>query len=216
VCVCVCCIYLSIYVSICVMYAVLCCAMLCPPPAGMLVDCSHVHAVTMRAALAASRAPVIFSHSCSRAVCDHPRDVPDDVLALLAANGGVVMVTFVSSFVAGEFWVRGGAVGATVLEVADHIDHIRAVAGVAHVGLGGDYDGCKAPARGLEDVSCYPTLTAELLFRGYSHDDIGKILSGNLFRVLRAAENVSVQMKAEGILPSELALESPSTRVEEE
>lgn len=120
---------------------------------GMLLDLSHVHHETMRAALRVSRAPVLFSHSSSRAVCDHPRDVPDDVLVMVKANGGLVMVTFVSDFVAGKFWVRGGKVGATVIEVADHIEHIAEVAGVDHVGLGGDYDGCLNLARGLKDVA---------------------------------------------------------------
>lgn len=171
----------------------------------MLVDCSHVHTATMRAALEVTRAPIIFSHSSSRAVCNHPRDVPDDILRLLAVNGGVIMVTFVSGFIGGEFWVRGGKVGATVMDVADHIDHIRSVAGIDHIGIGGDYDGCKSLARGLEDVSTYPTLTAELLYRGYSNNELEKILSGNLFRVLRAAEKVKLEMKLEGIRPSELA-----------
>lgn len=169
----------------------------------MLIDCSHVHAETMKAALQVSRAPIIFSHSCSRAVCNHPRDVPDDILRMLVDNGGVIMVTFVSSFVAGEFFVRGGNVGATIIEVADHIDHIKAIAGIDHIGIGGDYDGCKNLSRGLEDVSKYPCLTAELLHRGYSDDHIAKILSKNLFRVLKDAERVSVAMKNEGILPSE-------------
>jgi membrane dipeptidase len=101
---------------------------------GMLVDLSHVHHLTMKAALHTSRAPVIFSHSSTRALCDHPRDVPDDILRMLPANGGVVMITFVSAFVAGPFWVRGGKVGATVIEVADHIDHVKQVAGIDHVG----------------------------------------------------------------------------------
>lgn len=101
---------------------------------GMLVDLSHVHHVTMRVALEVSRAPVIFSHSSTRALCNHPRDVPDDILRMLPTNGGVVMITFVSKFVAGPFWVRGGKVGATVIEVADHIDHVKEVAGIDHIG----------------------------------------------------------------------------------
>lgn len=182
----------------------------------MLVDCSHVHAETMAATLEVSRAPIIFSHSSSRAVCNHPRDVPDGVLRLLVKNGGVVMVTFVSGFVAGEFWVRGGKVGATVLEVADHIDHIRTVSGIDHIGIGGDYDGCKSLARGLEDVSGYPTLTAELLSRGYSNDDIRKILSGNLFRVMREAERIRDAMEGENVLPSEATPESFGEGLKEE
>jgi membrane dipeptidase len=169
----------------------------------MLVDLSHVHVATMVAAIGASRAPVIFSHSSSRAVCDHVRDVPDHVLQLVSANGGLVMVTFVSDFVAGKFWVRGGKVGATVIEVADHVCHIADVAGVDHVGVGGDYDGCESLARGLRDVSCYPNLTAELLHRGWSDEDVRKVLSGNAIRVLRAAEAVRDRMRAEGCLPCE-------------
>ena len=170
---------------------------------GMLVDLSHVHPVTMRVAMEVSSAPVIFSHSSTRALCDHPRDVPDDILRLLPANGGVVMITFVSNFVAGPFWVRGGKAGATLIEVADHIDHVRDIAGIDHIGIGGDYDGCASLARGLEDVGCYPNLTAELLYRGYSDDDICKILSGNLMRVLEAVENVRDEMFERGCAPSE-------------
>lgn len=101
---------------------------------GMLVDLSHVHHITMRVALETTVAPVIFSHSSSRALCNHPRDVPDDILRMLPDNGGVVMITFVSDFIAGPFWVRGGKVGATVVEVADHIDHVKEVAGIDHIG----------------------------------------------------------------------------------
>lgn len=173
---------------------------------GMLVDISHVHHVTMKRALEVSLAPVIFSHSSSRALCNHPRDVPDDILEMLKVNGGVIMITFVSDFIAGLFWVRGGKVGATVLEVADHIDHVKRVIGIDHIGIGGDYDGCSKLPRGLEDVSCYPNLTAELLYRGYSEEDVGKILCGNILRVMEAAESVRDAMAAEGILPSEATI----------
>lgn len=174
---------------------------------GMMVDLSHVHPVTMKAALALTRAPVVFSHSSSRALCDHPRDVPDDVLVMLRENGGVVMVTFVSDFVAGPFWVSSdGAVGATVIEVADHIDHIKAVAGIDHIGIGGDYDGCTNLARGLEDVSGYPNLVAELLHRGYSEEDLRKVLHLNLLRIVRATEKVRDSMT--GALPSEAVFDA--------
>lgn len=172
---------------------------------GMLVDLSHVHSETMKRVLAISRAPVIFSHSSSRALCNHPRDVPDDVLRLLAANGGVIMVTFVAEFVAGQFWVRGGQVGATVVEVADHIDHIRQVTGgVDCIGIGGDYDGAEDLPRGLEDVGCYHNLTAELLLRGYLEEEVLKVISGNTMRVMLAAERVRDEMQADpAVLPSE-------------
>jgi membrane dipeptidase len=162
---------------------------------GMLVDLSHVHHVTMKAAIECSKVPVIFSHSSSRALCAHPRDVPDNVVSMLPANGGVIMVTFVASFIAGQFWVKDGKVGATVIEVADHIDHLKSICGVDHIGIGGDYDGCTDLARGLEDVSCYPLLTAELLSRGYSHDDLKKILGKNLIRVLKVAEDYANECK---------------------
>ena len=155
---------------------------------GMLVDLSHVHHVTMRVAIETSEVPVIFSHSSSRALCAHPRDVPDDILKMLHINGGVIMVTFVASFIAGQFWVKDGKVGATVIEVADHIDHIKTVCGgvVDNIGIGGDYDGCTDLARGLEDVSGYPLLTAELLNRGYTTNELKQILGDNILRVLLA------------------------------
>lgn len=163
---------------------------------GMVVDISHVHDVTMRAVLACTLAPVIFSHSSSKALCSHPRDVPDDVLESLKVNGGVIMINVSTNFVAGPFWVRGGMVGATLIEVADHIDHVKAVAGVDHIGLGADYDGILHPARGMEDVSTYPMLSAELLHRGYTGEEIGKILGLNVIRVLEAVEEVSRGLKS--------------------
>ncbi len=190
---------------------------------GMLVDLSHVAATTMRDALDTSTAPVIFSHSSSRAVCDHPRNIPDDVLERLPANGGVAMVTFVPKFVlqAAVDWTVAAdenmrahgfhhldttADGmkvhhafeeshprpvATVSTVADHLDHMREVAGVDHLGIGGDYDGTPFTPDGLGDVSGYPNLIAELLDRGWSKPDLAKLTWQNSVRVLAAAEDVA-------------------------
>ena len=153
---------------------------------GMLVDISHVSPDTMRDALAESRAPVIASHSSAFTLAAHPRNVPDDVLALVRDNGGVVMVNFYSAFVKPE-----APETATLSDVVDHIEHVAAVAGVDHAGLGSDFDGVDLLPEGLEDVSRFPAITAELLCRGWTEPDVRKVLGENALRVLRAAEQAA-------------------------
>jgi len=196
---------------------------------GMLVDLSHVSPDTMEDAIRVSQAPVIFSHSSSRAVNNVPRNVPDNILQMLPKNGGVVMVTFVPGFLSSKVtewnqlqnaeqerlskqfpndaaavktalsaWSQANpAPRATIADAADHIDHIRKVAGIDHIGLGGDFDGITSVVEGLEDVSKYPALTAELLRRGYRDDDVKKILGLNILRVMREVEKVSTRLQKE-------------------
>ncbi|MGO9426070.1 MAG: dipeptidase [Steroidobacteraceae bacterium] len=200
---------------------------------GMLVDLSHVSPETMQAALSVSEAPVMFSHSSARAIVDHPRDVPDDILRLVAKNDGVVMVNFFPAYVSaarnqweadraaemarynsppyGGMYIgqpeRAKAALArwesehprpvtTLEQVADHIEHIRRVAGVDHVGLGSDFDGIPDAPRGLEAVDRYPALLVELMRRGWTDGEVAKVAGENVLRVLAAAERMAAKLRA--------------------
>lgn len=185
---------------------------------GILVDLSHVSPATMHAVMDITRAPIIFSHSSAKAVTNHPRNVPDDVLARLKTNGGIVMITFVPSFIdqaRADWQIRrdaqrliagSGEAGtaamaqwdatnprpvSTLAMVADHIDHAARIAGHDHVGLGGDYDGIPDLPAGLETVATYPALIAELARRGWTDENLAKLTNGNFLRVMKASDRVA-------------------------
>jgi len=169
---------------------------------GMIVDLSHVSADTMRDALKISEAPPLFTHSGARGVCDHPRNVPDDVLKTLKDTDGVVMVVFLPSYLkCGADGAGEGSPKTSIDDVIAHIDHIKRVAGVEHIGLGGDYDGMRHAPHGLEDVSGYPNLLKALLERGYSEAELRGIMGENALRVMRKVEAVATRLKSR--VPSE-------------
>ena len=194
---------------------------------GMLVDLSHASDETALDAMRVSRAPVVFTHQAARALCDIPRNSPDEVLRALGENGGVVMITFVGGFVSQEMAdvvlpamkayreqataakddaerevLRKQIFGAlklprvTAAQVADHVEHVRNLAGVDHVGLGSDFDGAFGFPQNLSDASMYPNLFAELALRGWSDEDLAKLASGNFLRVMRAAEAARANLRA--------------------
>ena len=198
---------------------------------GMLIDLSHASPETMRQVIKLSKAPVAFTHSNARALQDHPRNVPDDVIAMIKANGGIVMVNFFNGYLyepyrqwnatraaeearlktlfTGQPDKRDAALKewdsahpkpvAPIGVIADHIEHIVKVAGYDHVGLGGDLDGIPidgAPT-GMNSVSGYPLLFAELIRRGWSDANLAKLAGGNILRIMRRAEAVASSMKDE-------------------
>ena len=195
---------------------------------GMLVDISHVSPETMQAVLDTSRAPVMFSHSSVRAIANHPRNVPDEILKQLPANGGIIMVNFYSGFIEptsaqntfrmfeqtrelrekfgddeeaikreqAKFRAEHPIEPGNVQTLVDHIDHAVQLAGIDHVGLGSDYDGIDVVPTQLEDVSTYPVITQTLLNRGYSKEDIHKIMSENILRVMADAEAAAARMQS--------------------
>src|SRR6266849_2061820 len=205
---------------------------------GIMVDISHVSDKTFYDALEVSKAPLIASHSSCRALCNHPRDMSDEMIKALAAKGGVIQINYERSFIdqghKDAFDKYAGGVVAPKYEeeirkkcgddlecgnretqkimsalmaegklphvswerIIDHIDHVAKLAGADHVGLGSDFDGAEMPD-GLEDCSKLPKITEALLRKGYSEDDLRKILGGNTLRVMEQVERVSRELQAQ-------------------
>lgn len=188
---------------------------------GMLVDLSHTSADTMRAVLGAhanktgwggSLAPPIFSHSSAYGLCPHPRNVPDDVLHLLKARGGIVMITFWADFISCA-WPNGIPIpgrapprvpeNVTVAQVVRHMRYIGDLIGYDHVGIGSDFDGTPFALMGLEDVSKFPALVVEMLRQGIGEEDVRKIVGGNVLRVWREVDAVAEVLQGNGTRPAE-------------
>jgi membrane dipeptidase len=143
---------------------------------GIMIDVSHLNAAGVDDVLAISEKPIIASHSNARALCDHPRNLTDAQIRAIAERGGVIGATFVSHFLNPDFRA------ASLKDVLDHIDHLVQVAGVEHVGIGSDFDGCLPPPE-LDSGEKYPAITQGLMQRGYDPDAIRKILGENFRRV---------------------------------
>lgn len=169
---------------------------------GMMIDLSHSSDATAREVLRETRAPVVFSHSAARALCNSSQNIPDDVLRLVADNGGIVMVSFFSMHVS-------CSPKSSILDVIAHLNYIRTIAGVQHIGIGAGFDGIDSPPDGLENVAMYPNLFAELLTDpNWTEEDIQLLAGKNLLRVFRSVENVRDFWKRAAVLPSE-ALSPP-------
>ncbi|PGH15360.1 hypothetical protein AJ80_05544 [Polytolypa hystricis UAMH7299] len=159
---------------------------------GMAVDLAHVSYKTMLDVLEISRAPVMFSHSSAYALCAHERNVPDDVLWKVKMNNGIVMISFYPQYTRCDDPAK-----ADLSDVADHIQYVGELIGYEHVGLGSDFDGMPKGIIGLEDVSKYPDLIAELLRCGLSVKQIAGVIGWNVVRVMEGVERVAEEMRAE-------------------
>lgn len=149
---------------------------------GMLIDISHTSDATAEQVLELSTKPVVFTHSNARGKTQHKRNVPDRLLKKLKSNKGLIMLSFVPSF------VTKNENTARLSHVADHFDHVKRLIGAKHIGVGADFDGIAKGPKGLEDVSRYPELFAELLDRGWTEAELELVAGKNLLRVMRANE----------------------------
>ena len=152
---------------------------------GMLIDVSHVSDDTFYDVLECSTSPVVATHSCCRALADHPRNMTDDMIKALAAQGGVIQINFYPVFLQDDYELESqSSVIPSYTRIADHIDHVVELVGIDHVGIGSDFDGIEVAPDGLEDISKMPVLFDELRRRGYSEAELNKLASGNFFNVL--------------------------------